>query len=47
MPEQTVTTPITDSDVELDEYDEDGCEGHESLAGARMGQTVYCDGSCQ
>lgn len=23
------------------------CEGHESLAGAHMGETVYCDGSCQ
>lgn len=23
------------------------CEGHESLAGSHMGETVYCDGSCQ
>lgn len=22
------------------------CEGHESLDGAHMGETVYCDGSC-
>jgi len=22
------------------------CEGHESLAGAHMGESVYCDGSC-
>ena len=26
--------------------DEDECEGHESLDGAHMGETVYCDGSC-
>ncbi len=26
--------------------DEDGCQGHESLNGADMGATVYCDGSC-
>lgn len=23
------------------------CEGHESLAGEHMGETVFCDGSCQ
>lgn len=23
------------------------CEGHESLSGAHMGETVFCDGSCQ
>lgn len=22
------------------------CEGHESLSGAHMGESVYCDGSC-
>jgi len=22
------------------------CDGHESLAGEHMGETVYCDGSC-
>lgn len=22
------------------------CEGHESLAGGHMGETVYCDGTC-
>lgn len=22
------------------------CEGHESLAGAHMGESVFCDGSC-
>lgn len=27
--------------------DDDECEGHESLDGAHMGETVYCDGSCQ
>lgn len=25
----------------------DECEGHESLDGAHMGETVYCDGSCR
>jgi hypothetical protein len=25
----------------------DGCDGHESLSGAHMGETVYCDGSCR
>ena len=34
-----------DEDGELD--DPEGCEGHESLAGEHMGETVYCDGSCQ
>jgi hypothetical protein len=41
----------------IDGYDEEieievdvqmaGCEGHESLNGADMGVTVYCDGSCR
>lgn len=31
---------------EADEDDEDGCEGHETLAGAHMGETVYCSGEC-
>lgn len=26
--------------------DPDGCEGHESLDGAHMGETTYCDGAC-
>jgi hypothetical protein len=26
---------------------DEGCEGHESLNGADMGRTVYCDGSCR
>lgn len=26
---------------------DDGCEGHESLAGEHMGEAVYCDGSCR
>lgn len=30
----------------LDEAEEPECEGHESLDGAHMGETVYCDGSC-
>lgn len=31
----------------FDELEEAECEGHESLAGAHMGETVFCDGSCQ
>lgn len=27
--------------------DDDECEGHESLNGADMGVTVYCDGNCR
>lgn len=34
------------SDVETDD-DETECEGHESLDGAHMGESVYCDGSCK
>lgn len=30
------------SDAEGDE-----CPGHESLSGASMGESTYCDGSCQ
>jgi hypothetical protein len=41
---------LSEDDVHPDdippERSED-CEGHESLAGAHMGQTVYCDGSCK
>jgi hypothetical protein len=29
-----------------DEYGTE-CEGHESLAGEHMGETVFCDGSCK
>ena len=25
----------------------DLCDGHESLSGAHMGESVYCDGRCQ
>jgi len=27
--------------------DDDGCEGHESLSGAHMGESVFCDGTCR
>lgn len=27
--------------------EDDQCEGHESLDGAHMGESVYCDGSCR
>ncbi len=30
----------------FDDEDE-GCQGHESLDGAHMGETVYCDGTCR
>lgn len=30
-----------------EDSEEDECEGHASLAGAHMGMTVYCDGSCR
>jgi hypothetical protein len=29
------------------EDDEGCCPGHESLGGAHMGESVYCDGTCQ
>ena len=32
--------------IDVEEDDDDACEGHESLGGAHMGETVYCDGSC-
>lgn len=31
----------------FDELEDAECEGHESLAGNHMGETVFCDGSCQ
>lgn len=33
--------------AETDDDDELACEGHESLAGEHMGETVYCDGTCK
>lgn len=33
---------------EIEDDDDDlGCDGHESLDGAHMGETVYCDGTCR
>jgi hypothetical protein len=48
-PEFTVTglSEIVPADEWQDVTDDDGCEGHESLAGEHMGETVYCDGSCR
>ncbi len=47
----TLTTPVTSTFTFApdtgDEDDEQGCEGHESLNSAHMGESVYCDGSCQ
>lgn len=41
-------TRLSQGVVVDDEPDDDdpGCEGHESLDGAHMGETVYCDGTC-
>lgn len=33
--------------TDFDDDDDDQCEGHESLDGAHMGESVYCDGSCR
>lgn len=38
---------ITRHEYEADLDDDDECLGHESLDGAHMGETVYCDGSCR
>lgn len=32
--------------LEVPEPEPAECEGHESLAGAHMGQSVFCDGTC-
>jgi hypothetical protein len=32
---------------EAEDDEDDECEGHESLDGAHMGESVYCDGSCR
>ena len=32
-------------DLHADETDNE-CEGHESLAGDKMGESAYCDGTC-
>lgn len=31
---------------DYDHDDDNDCPGHESLDGAHMGETVYCDGTC-
>lgn len=36
-----------DGESNEDDEDDDGCPGHESLAGEHMGEAVYCDGTCQ
>lgn len=30
----------------FEQWLESQCEGHESLAGHHMGETVFCDGTC-
>lgn len=37
------TRDYGDTEAEEDDFE---CEGHDSLGGAHMGKTVYCDGSC-
>lgn len=34
------------TDNQTPKGDDNECEGHESLRGADMGVTVFCDGSC-
>jgi hypothetical protein len=41
------TTYLAPVPADLIEPVEDDCEGHESLDGASMGETTYCDGSCR
>jgi hypothetical protein len=43
---KTSTIDSADWDEVYDHFRESDCEGHESLDGAHMGETVYCDGSC-
>jgi hypothetical protein len=43
-----MTSPHEPPTAELAEWDDDNdCEGHESLAGEHMGETVFCDGTCR
>ena len=37
----------TKASVLAGDDDDNECEGHESLDGAHMGETVYCDGTCR
>lgn len=41
---QIVDVDELNGNTTIDESNE--CEGHESLNGAHMGESVYCDGSC-
>lgn len=34
-------------EYESEDDDENECDGHESLDGAHMGESVTCDGSCK
>jgi hypothetical protein len=45
-PGDHLRTPV---DIAADEAAEDDnqCEGHESLAGEHMGESVHCDGTCR
>ncbi len=43
QPDCPYCPPVDDTDPD----DESTCEGHESLAGEHMGETVFCDGTCQ
>lgn len=33
-------------DTPVDDDEDAGCPGHESLSGGSMGESVFCDGSC-
>lgn len=39
LAERAVAAKVVEEDAE--------CQGHQSLAGAHMGETVFCDGSCR
>lgn len=41
----TVAEAVAGDEWDADEAEAE-CAGHESLDGARMGETVYCDGTC-
>lgn len=43
---ERVVLTVVDGVADADEGEAE-CEGHESLDGAHMGETVYCDGTCR
>lgn len=40
--------PVTEGSTVINDADWiNECDGHETLSGAHMGETVYCDGRCK